>query len=70
MEERIQYVTNGNAWIGVEGSEKTLEWIWDNHFAAVAADSIGFECWPPQEPWSKLYGSQCRLLKRDYLRYT
>jgi len=51
VEERIEYVTNGKAWIGVEGSEESLEWIWDNHFAAVAADSIGFECWPPQEPW-------------------
>jgi kynurenine formamidase len=50
-EERVKYVTNGDAWVGVVGSEETLEWLWDNHFAAVAADSIGFEVWPPQQPW-------------------
>jgi kynurenine formamidase len=51
QEERVKYVTNGSAWVGVQGSEETLEWLWDNHFAAVAGDAIGFEVWPPQEPW-------------------
>lgn len=30
---------------GLEGSEKSLEWLWDSHFAAVASDSPGFEVW-------------------------
>jgi len=30
---------------GMEGSMKSLEWLWDSHFAAVAADSPGFEAW-------------------------
>jgi kynurenine formamidase len=67
VEERIKYITNGNAWIGVEGSEESLAWLWDNHFAAVAADSIGFECWPPKEPWSEFPSGvrQC-CMKGEY----
>ena len=34
--------------VGVETCEETLEWIWDNHFAAVAGDMPAFEAWPPQ----------------------
>ncbi|KAK5045665.1 hypothetical protein LTR84_009034 [Exophiala bonariae] len=30
---------------GLEGSEESLRWLWDTHFAAVAADSPGFEAW-------------------------
>lgn len=30
---------------GVEQSEEVLEWIWENQFAAVAGDAVGFECW-------------------------
>lgn len=30
---------------GLEGSVQTLAWIWNTHFAAVAADSPGFEAW-------------------------
>ena len=30
---------------GLEGSEKSLAWLWDTHFAAVASDSPGFEVW-------------------------
>lgn len=54
QEERIEFCSNGSAWIGVEGSEESLSWLWDNHFAAVAGDAIGFECWPPKDPWSML----------------
>ncbi|KAI2795313.1 hypothetical protein POX_a01919 [Penicillium oxalicum] len=34
--------------IGVESSKETLQWIWENHFAAVAGDMPSFEAWPPQ----------------------
>lgn len=34
--------------IGVESSEKTLRWIWDTGFAAVAGDMPSFEAWPCQ----------------------
>jgi hypothetical protein len=30
---------------GVEQSEEVLEWIWENQFAAIAGDAVGFECW-------------------------
>lgn len=35
---------------GLEGSMESLEWLWDTGFAAVAADSPGFEAWckPPK----------------------
>lgn len=45
-EERLQKVTHGNDWIGMEVTEESLEWLWDNRFAAVAGDSIGFEVTP------------------------
>lgn len=34
--------------IGIESSETTLRWIWDNGFAAVASDNPSFEAWPCQ----------------------
>lgn len=52
-EDRVKYVTNGRAWIGVEGSDELLEWLWDNHFAAIAGDSIGWEAWPPNPAFSE-----------------
>ncbi|KIW66992.1 hypothetical protein PV04_06270 [Phialophora macrospora] len=30
---------------GLEGSKESLRWLWNTHFAAVAADSPGFEVW-------------------------
>lgn len=50
-EEREKYVTNGNAWIGVDGCQEVVEWLWNSRFAAVASDSIGFEAWPAKKPW-------------------
>lgn len=35
--------------IGVESSEETLRWIWDEGFAAVAGDGPSFEAWPCQD---------------------
>jgi len=34
--------------IGVESSEKSLRWIWENGFAAVGGDAPSFEAWPCQ----------------------
>jgi len=51
-EDRVKCVTNGKAWVGVDGCEETLEWLWNRHFAAVAGDTIGFEAWPASEPYS------------------
>lgn len=34
--------------IGVESSEETLRWLWDQSFAAVAGDQPSFEAWPIQ----------------------
>ena len=53
-EQRLKYINNGNAWIGVEGSQEILEWLWNQHFAAVAGDSIGWETWPPKPGYSEL----------------
>lgn len=36
--------------IGVESSEATLRWIWDEGFAAVVGDHPSFEAWPCQNP--------------------
>jgi len=32
--------------IGLDNTEISLEWLWDNHFAAVASDTPTFEAWP------------------------
>lgn len=34
--------------IGLESSEDTLRWLWDNKFAAVAGDQPALEAWPCQ----------------------
>jgi kynurenine formamidase len=33
--------------IGIEPSEKTLRWLWEHSFAAVAGDQPSMEVWPP-----------------------
>ncbi|ORY03953.1 putative cyclase-domain-containing protein [Clohesyomyces aquaticus] len=50
QEDRIKYITNGKEYVGVEGSEETVEWLWNHHFSAIAGDAIGFEAWPPKLP--------------------
>jgi len=50
MEDRVKYITNGKEYVGVEGCEESVEWLWNHHFSAVAGDAIGFEAWPPQLP--------------------
>ena len=36
--------------IGVEPCDEILKWLWENRFAAVAGDAIGFERSPPDGP--------------------
>ena len=36
--------------VGLESSEKTLRWIWETGFSAVAGDQPSFEAWPCQNP--------------------
>ena len=55
-ELRLKYITNGGAWVGVEGCHETLEWLWNQHFSAVAGDSIGWELWPPKQGYSEFDG--------------
>ncbi|CAK4033290.1 hypothetical protein MYCGRDRAFT_92237 [Lecanosticta acicola] len=35
--------------IGLENNERSVRWLYDHHFAAVAGDTMAFEAWPP--PW-------------------
>lgn len=37
---------------GVKACEETFEWVWNNHFAAVASDNFPFEAFPPAD-WAK-----------------
>ncbi|KAF2681787.1 hypothetical protein K458DRAFT_433559 [Lentithecium fluviatile CBS 122367] len=34
--------------IGLQGSKKTIRWLYDHHFAAVVGDTVAFEAWPPK----------------------
>ncbi|KAK9700629.1 hypothetical protein K7432_012100 [Basidiobolus ranarum] len=34
---------------GVKAGEDTFAWMWNHHFAAVAADNVAFEAWPPAD---------------------
>jgi kynurenine formamidase len=34
---------------GIEGSQRTARWLWDQHIAAVASDSPGLEAIPPRD---------------------
>ena len=44
-EEKSKVMETG-AFIGVERSERSVKWLWNNHFSAVACDAPGFECCP------------------------
>ncbi|KAK4705476.1 hypothetical protein P7C70_g728, partial [Phenoliferia sp. Uapishka_3] len=49
-EEKAHWGEGGNeTFAGVENSDEMKEWLWENHFAAVASDQPAFEAWPPRE---------------------
>jgi kynurenine formamidase len=33
--------------VGVAGNIKSVKWLWNHHFSAVAGDTIAFEVYPP-----------------------
>ncbi|KAJ5820370.1 hypothetical protein N7474_005961 [Penicillium riverlandense] len=37
--------------IGLESTEDSIRWHWDNGFAAVASDTVAYEGWPSTKPW-------------------
>ncbi|PHH69354.1 hypothetical protein CDD82_7816 [Ophiocordyceps australis] len=46
------------SFIGVEGSEDMVRWVWDQGFAAVAGDAVAFEVWPGETSYSRQDGTQ------------
>ncbi|KAL1306058.1 hypothetical protein AAFC00_004184 [Neodothiora populina] len=46
-EERKRGTRDNNTAIGVQNNEDTVRWLYDNHFSAVAGDTVAFEAWPP-----------------------
>ncbi|KAF2100696.1 hypothetical protein NA57DRAFT_36901 [Rhizodiscina lignyota] len=53
-EERLRINSVGE-YVGVDSSPECVEWLWNNHFAAVAGDSIGFEAWPAKDVKYRLH---------------
>lgn len=47
-EERKKGTFGNHQLIGVEASEETVRWLYDQHFAALVGDTVAFEAWPPQ----------------------
>jgi hypothetical protein len=45
-QKRIISLDKGE-FIGLESSMKSVKWLWNHHFAAVAGDTLGFEVSPP-----------------------
>lgn len=46
-EERKSWLTNPQkACVGVDASREAIEWVWNNHFAAVAGDALAWEAVP------------------------
>ena len=41
-EERMEHVNQGHEFIGVDGNEETMEWLWNHHFAAIAGGKSNF----------------------------
>ena len=58
-EERMRG-TSHHEYPGVEGSKECIEWMWEHHFAAVAADCPAFETIPPKDSHYSIAVSQYR----------
>jgi len=37
----------GSNAIGVQASDASVRWLYEQHFSAVAGDAVAFEAWPP-----------------------
>ncbi len=53
--ERKAGIADGEAWAGVEGTEASVEWFWNHHFAAVGGDANVFEAWPAKDERYRLH---------------
>jgi hypothetical protein len=50
-EQKTQLAQPGALQVGgLEQSEDSLRFLWDNHFAAIASDNPDFEAYPPADP--------------------
>jgi len=60
QEERVEVMNRGE-FIGVEASMQSVKWIWNHHFAAVAGDSVGWECCPAH------FGEKGKIVLHEWL---
>ncbi|CAO1632741.1 unnamed protein product [Parajaminaea phylloscopi] len=54
-EERKIGASGERGYVGLEQGDAMLEWLWDNHFAAVASDTPALERWPCPEGATHLH---------------
>ncbi|GAC95152.1 hypothetical protein PHSY_002727 [Pseudozyma hubeiensis SY62] len=47
-QDQLREQQESGASIGLAQDPALVEWLWDNHFSAVAADNPALEVWPPQ----------------------
>ncbi|KIJ25948.1 hypothetical protein M422DRAFT_273038 [Sphaerobolus stellatus SS14] len=47
-EERNELAEKPETFAGIEQSLETKEFLWNNHFAAIASDQPSMEAWPPE----------------------
>ncbi|KAL3462131.1 hypothetical protein BJX64DRAFT_299760 [Aspergillus heterothallicus] len=47
--ERRKGTLENETSIGIEASEDTIRWLYDQHFAALVGDTVAFEAWPPKQ---------------------
>lgn len=57
QEQRINGTKARHEYIGVDSSRSSVEWLWNHHFAAVAADNMAFEAWPASDPAIRQYST-------------
>ena len=63
----IDNVHDGVPGVGLAGCEETIEWLWNHHFSVIAGDTMSYEAWPPNPPWSKFLSAphpcKCKPVK-------
>lgn len=45
--------------IGVEATEKSIRWHWEQELAAVASDTVAYEAWPSPKSWGVCMHEVC-----------
>jgi len=48
--ERKKIAMEGAEFLGLEANKESFRWHWNHHFAAVTADNLTYEAWPPSSP--------------------